>query len=134
MKQASLMILKNKDRFLMHLRDNKPNIPYPNYWSFIGGGAEKRESPLQTAERECLEETGLIPKDVRFIGKILVPPYPLSENDEVSIFRGEIDKEVDKIVLTEGQRLEYFHFEDFNYLKMPTIVKKFVLEHKSLLF
>jgi len=133
MKQASLMILKNKDRFLMHLRDDKPSIPYPNYWSFIGGGIEKGETPLQAMERECLEEIGLKPRNIKFISKIFIPPYEFSEDDEVFIFMGEIDKEVNEIVLTEGQKLEYFYLDDIQNLKMPLLVKKFIIENKNLL-
>ena len=118
----------------MHLRDDKPSISYPNYWSFIGGEIEKDESPLQAIERECLEEIALKPSNIKFIGKLFIPSFNLNENDEVFIFKGEVDKEVNEIVLTEGQRLEYFYFEDVQNLKIPALVKKFILENKSKLF
>jgi len=116
------------------LRDNKSDIPYPNYWSFIGGEIEEGENPLQGIERECLEEIGIKPINIKLIDKIFIPPNNPSENDEVFIFKGEIDKEVDEIILTEGQKVEYFYFDDIFNLKLPAVVKKFILENKNKLF
>ena len=134
MKRVSSIILTNKNRFLMHLRDNKSDIPNPNYWSFIGGEIEEGENPLQGIERECLEEIGIKPINIKLIDKIFIPPNNPSENDEVFIFKGEIDKEVDEIILTEGQKVEYFYFDDIFNLKLPAVVKKFILENKNKLF
>ena len=33
------------------------------HWGFPKGHAEKKESPLETANRECMEETGFSPND-----------------------------------------------------------------------
>ncbi len=41
------------------LRDDKPNISYPNHWSFAGAGSmEDGEEPIEAAKRELFEETG----------------------------------------------------------------------------
>ena len=118
----------------MHLRDNKPDISYPDYWSIIGGGIEENETPLQSMERECLEEIGIKPRNIKFIKKIFLPSYDSTGDDEIYVFRGEIDKEADKIKLTEGQKVEYFYFDELRKLKMPASLKKFMLESKALFF
>lgn len=41
------------------LRDNKPTIPWPNYWDFPGGGCEGGENAVQCTLRETREEVGL---------------------------------------------------------------------------
>jgi len=134
MKKASAIVLINKNKILLHLRDDKPSIPYPNHWSIIGGGIEIGETPLGAIERECLEEIGLVPANIKFLNKIFMHPNELSEDHEVFIFLGEIYEEVDEIVLTEGQRLEYFYFDDIKNLKMSLHIKQFILENKNLLF
>ena len=40
-------------------RDDRPDLPYPDYWDLPGGGREDNESPLRCALRECREELGL---------------------------------------------------------------------------
>jgi len=41
MKQiAQILLLDRHNRLLIYLRDNKPEIPFPNYWDFFGGHVE----------------------------------------------------------------------------------------------
>ncbi len=40
-------------------RDQKPDIPFPGYLDFPGGGREPGETPIECALRETLEEVGL---------------------------------------------------------------------------
>lgn len=56
---AGFLFLTKDKRILMLQKPNKK-------WSLVGGHKEKNESPLETAERECKEEIGFLPK-----GKIL---------------------------------------------------------------
>ncbi len=52
-KKVSFLIIQNqKGDFLLIMRDNKETIPYPNYWSLIGGTAENSEIAEQTLIRE----------------------------------------------------------------------------------
>ena len=41
------------------LRDNKPDIPFPNHWDLPGGGRDGTESPIDCILRETEEEVGL---------------------------------------------------------------------------
>lgn len=40
---------------------------YPNTWTFVGGGVEKREEPKEAILRECQEEVGIKLNEVEFI-------------------------------------------------------------------
>jgi len=53
------MAILYKDRLLVYLRDDKPDIPFPALWDFPGGGREGGETARQCARRETLEEFGL---------------------------------------------------------------------------
>lgn len=44
---------------LLTLRDDRPDIPFPNMWDFPGGGTEGQETPFDTVIRETREEVGL---------------------------------------------------------------------------
>ena len=41
--QGVKVALINNGKVLTILRDNKPNIPYPNMWDLAGGGREKED-------------------------------------------------------------------------------------------
>lgn len=47
------------ERLLIILRDDKPDIPWPNLWDFPGGRREGEETPQETLIREVWEEVGL---------------------------------------------------------------------------
>lgn len=47
------------ESLLVYLRDDKPDIPWPGYWDFPGGGREGVESPADCVLRETYEEFGL---------------------------------------------------------------------------
>jgi 8-oxo-dGTP pyrophosphatase MutT (NUDIX family) len=46
MKKIAAIILGNdKGEILLYLLDNKPGIPFPNYWDLIGGHVEEGKRP-----------------------------------------------------------------------------------------
>ena len=51
---AGFAFITPDDKILMLQKPNKK-------WSLVGGHSEKRETPLQTAQRETKEEIGFIP-------------------------------------------------------------------------
>ena len=52
----------------MQLRDEKPEIDYPGYWSCFSGGIEKMETPMEGAKREIFEEIGCQTDDFLYLG------------------------------------------------------------------
>lgn len=49
------------------LRDDKPDIPYPNMWDFPGGEREEGETSFACLQREVWEELGLVIKKEEII-------------------------------------------------------------------
>lgn len=47
------------ESLVTYLRDDKPDIPYPNTWDFAGGERLGNESPVECGLRELFEELGL---------------------------------------------------------------------------
>jgi 8-oxo-dGTP diphosphatase len=57
-KQIAIAVVERSDCFLIGQRPS--GVPLAGLWEFPGGKLEPGESPEQAAERECVEETGLI--------------------------------------------------------------------------
>ena len=47
------------DQLAVILRDDDPDIVWPNHWDFPGGGREGDETPLECVLRETYEELGV---------------------------------------------------------------------------
>lgn len=87
MKEASKIILLNsKNELLLYLRDNKPSISFPGFWDFIGGEAEKGETPLIALKREIKEEINSEVKKVQIIGSTRYKPL----NIIIIFFKGKL--------------------------------------------
>jgi 8-oxo-dGTP pyrophosphatase MutT (NUDIX family) len=94
---VAIAILYQDNKFLMQLRDNKPNIIYAGHWGFFGGHLEPGETPEEAVQREVLEE----------IGYVLPPTFAFFNcyTDEISVrhvFHAPLTVELKQLVLTEG--------------------------------
>lgn len=89
----------HQGKCLFQLRDDKPGIQHPNKWSFVSGSIEMGESWEEAIRRECEEEIGINPEDLRYLG-----------HSEVSAcFYAYLAKEeVGRLVLGEGQEIRFF--------------------------
>ncbi len=95
--QVAIAILYQKDKFLMQLRDNIPNISYPGQWGLFGGHMEAGETPDIAVKREVLEEIGYsLPPTFAEFGC-----YP-DEKAVRHVFYAPLEVELDQLVLNEG--------------------------------
>lgn len=61
---AAILVLED-GRYLMQLRDARPDIFYPNHWGCFGGAVDPGEDPLAALRRELAEEIELEPGEAR---------------------------------------------------------------------
>lgn len=135
MNKAAVIILRNVDKLLFSLRDDIHGIDYPNHWSPIGGQIEDNESPMGAIKRETKEEIECDEIDnIEFIKMIEVRNNPFCKDHDLYIFKGTINKRVDELNLTEGQRLGYFNISEFKELKFPEFLKHYIIENKEIFF
>lgn len=127
---AGILILED-GRYLMQLRDNIPEIFFPNHWSCFGGAIDAGESEKQAIKRELHEELGLVigEEDARYFsqmsfdfgfaghGSILRMFYEISVTSE----------QVDGLVVAEGQGMRAFDGSDLLSLSNVAPYDRFAL-------
>ncbi|MCL5091033.1 MAG: NUDIX domain-containing protein [Patescibacteria group bacterium] len=126
---SSFGIITYKGKLLLLLRDNNPNIPAPNTWTVIGGAPEEDETPEQTFVREVKEETNIDLTDFNFLFVFNL------EGEEKYVFHSKLNqKQSEQIKLgNEGQRLDFFSFEEIRNLPLARTTLNFYKKHDLLL-
>ena len=131
MKEIAAIILENDEgKFLLYLRDNKPDIPFPDHWDLIGGHIEEGETPEEALVREVKEELDLDLKEYTFYRKYECLTGDSYENIKY-IYYGKINLPIEKVTLLEGVRPQYFSKEEIPNVKFANILKKIVLDYIS---
>jgi 8-oxo-dGTP diphosphatase len=131
MKKIAAIILENDNReILLYLRDNKPDIPFPNYWDLIGGHVEEGETPEEALIREVKEELDIDLKEYTFYKKFEWLTGDAYNNIKY-IYSGRINLPIEEITLLEGVRAQYFSKEEIPNVKFANILKSIVMEYIS---
>jgi 8-oxo-dGTP diphosphatase len=107
---AGILFVNDNGQILLCLRDNKPEIPYPNCWDIIGGHVEQGETPEQCVIREVKEEIGRDIKNLNFYKKTDMSAMGcLTAKDRIEYTYWEkANIDIEQTTLTEGQKLKWF--------------------------
>jgi 8-oxo-dGTP diphosphatase len=97
---ATVLFVHPSGEVLLRLRDDRPDLPFPNQWDLVGGAVEHGETIAEAAVREVKEEIGIDVQGLEYFGE-----YPTDIHHHV--FLAPLALPVEAIVLTEGQRLRY---------------------------
>ena len=128
MKEISQVLLFDRDnRLLVYLRDDNPDIPFPNHWDFFGGHLETGESPEQALVREVREELGVELKQWNFFRL-----YHCNQGDAYPnikhIYWAQIDQSSAELTLNEGQRLMSFGRDQVDRIELANILGQILEE------
>lgn len=121
---AAVIFLNKKNNLLLYLRDNKPEIPYPNTWALLGGHLENKETPLEALKREIKEEINFDIKNSKFVGT-----FDDLVGNLVYVYKSNMNRKLSELTLSEGQRLGYFSLNEALKLNMSDVLKTFLKNH-----
>jgi 8-oxo-dGTP diphosphatase len=129
MKKIAAIIFENdKKEILLYLRDNNPDIPFPDYWDLIGGHLEEGETPEEALVREVKEELDIDLKEYSFYKEVECLTGDAYENIKY-IYTGKINLPIEEVTLLEGVRPRYFSRDEIPHVKFANILKSIVMEY-----
>ncbi|MFJ2592622.1 NUDIX hydrolase [Streptomyces erythrochromogenes] len=126
---ASALIHDGAGRYLLHLRDDVPDIWEPGAWALLGGGREPQDASLEdTVRRELREEAGLEPSAVE--------PYAVERvigtdgtTVPVQIFTARWNGAPGALTLTEGVMLAWHDPQTVPRLRMSPSTLDLIRRH-----
>ena len=122
-REGSVILLVNaQGELAFQLRDDRPEVPYPNQWGLFGGWQLPDESPEQAIMREIKEELGvqLDATKLRYL-------HGYRDGDVIAhVFYYPAPESLRQAEVFEGQRLEFLRLDE---LEQRAIVPR----HKRIL-
>jgi mutator protein MutT len=116
-------ILRLSDKFVLQLRDNKPDIAAPGQWSLFGGKLEPGELPQSAIRRELFEELGITPEKFSFLWETDYYFDFVKGVVRTWFFVCRVDKVWDRHQLKEGQQAGVFSYAELEYLNIPEVIR-----------
>jgi ribosomal protein S18 acetylase RimI-like enzyme len=112
---VSALLLTDDGKLVAQLRDDKPELPFPNCWSTLGGRVEEGETPDAALRRELIEEIEFCPP-MRYwrTFELHFQAYNQPYVSEVWAYVGYMGCSLSAVHLHEGQRLGAFGLADLD--------------------
>lgn len=109
---TNIILLNDEQQVLLHLRDDKPEIPYPNMWGLPGGHIDEQEMPEECIHREMKEELGLELSSVQLF--LAAERFYGTEHT----YWAKAHFAPETIVLSEGQEIRWFSYHDIQNMQL----------------
>ena len=111
---VAAIIRLDDGRFLMQLRDSRPDIWYPANWGCFGGAVNDGEAPLAALYRELYEELEFQPRQASYFTRFDFDFRPIGMRTCYRIFFlvPMNDAEFQRLVLHEGKALGAFAYDE----------------------
>jgi 8-oxo-dGTP diphosphatase len=117
---AVAIIANRRGELLLHLRDDLPNIAWPDHWSVLGGGCDPGETPRETIVRELDEEAGLT---VDGLTELFEIRDEHGSGQLITFFVASWDGDESALPLAEGVKLQFLAPEDLEFRTIPPFIR-----------
>jgi 8-oxo-dGTP pyrophosphatase MutT (NUDIX family) len=110
---AAALLVTADGRYLMQLRDNRPDIIIPDHWGLFGGTVDSGESAEAAIRRELLEELEFRARRVEpFTEMRIALPFAPPRTDRMSFFVVPVEeRDLAAMVQHEGAGRRLFSAE-----------------------
>lgn len=122
--QSAHAILLLKGKYILQLREDKPNIIAPGQWSLFGGLIQVGETPIQSVTREIFEELSIQPFHYDFLWHIDYMGEYEKEMTRSWFFEADVSMVWPEHILKEGQALGAFEYKETMNLVMPWVMRE----------
>jgi len=127
---ATALIFDTDGKLLIYLRDDKPEIPFPNHWDLFGGHVEAGETPDGALVREVREEL-----NIELVDYQLFQTYDCREGDAHPNFKhvywAHTDQRADTLTLYEGQYLQGIDLEQRQEYRFANILGRIIDDYAN---
>ncbi|MGI3224486.1 NUDIX domain-containing protein [Streptomyces sp. GTA36] len=117
---AVAIIANRRSELLLHLRDDLPNIAWPDHWSVLGGGCDPGETPRETIVRELDEEAGLT---IDGLTELFEIRDEHGSGQLITFFGASWDGDESALPLAEGVKLQFLAPEDLEFRTIPPFIR-----------
>ncbi len=129
MLQFAHSLLLVNGRYVLQLRDDRPDIAAPGLWALFGGSVEQGEEPRQAVLREVEEELCLRLDDCRLLWCVDQYSGFFRQIASYCFFEADITDLWGQHRLTEGQAVEHFSYHELGALRMASVMREAVERH-----
>jgi 8-oxo-dGTP pyrophosphatase MutT (NUDIX family) len=118
---VAALLVPAPGRYVMQLRDDRPDIIYPGHWACFGGALRAGEAPLEALRRELREELELEAEEAREFGAFDfdLGPSGLGRFCRRYFVVETSEARIERCVLHEGAALRVFSGEEL--LRTPWV-------------
>ena len=116
---VGVMIINKNNNNILLLKRSKTST-YSGYWTFLSGGMNKDESPIEALKREIIEEIVVNPNKI-------VYKFFKTYNDTNSIYNvfiGEVNNEFKCILNDENEEYGWFSLDNLPTPLFPNLISK----------
>lgn len=129
--QSAHSLLFLDSRYILQLRDDKPNIAAPGQWSLFGGLIQNGETPHQAIIREILEELSIQPPRYEFLWHIDYIAEYEKEMIRSWFFEADVSMIWSAHILREGKATGVFAHKETMNLAMPWVMRETIDRYKK---
>ena len=128
--QSAHAILLLDGKYVLQLRDDKPNIIAPGQWSLFGGSIQEGETARQSVVREIFEELSVQPPHYTYLWHIDYIAEYEKEMTRSWFFEADVSMVWPEHILKEGQALGVFEYKETMNLVMPWVMRETINRYK----